>query len=421
LLGFLFPDDIIIVYMMVDFPKHFLWGAATSAYQVEGNNVNSDWWQWEIKAGLKEVSGQACRHYELYKEDFDLAKLLHHNAHRFSIEWSRIEPQEGKFSGEEIGHYYDVVCALRERNIEPIVTLHHFTNPHWLAGLGGWANRDAAVYFLRYVELLVRELSDKVRYWVTINEPMVYAYESYILGTWPPQEKSFLKASRVISNLLAAHINAYRVIHSIYKKKNLISPYVGVASNMLAFVPCRMILRDKLAAYLRNRFFNFSFIEKALRNNSLDFIGVNYYTRNLVEVEKWRLKNLLLDVCVKNHHPLKKNSMGWDIYPEGLYQLLLSLKKYNMPVLILENGICTDDDNLRWDFISQHLSNINLAMQKGVNIAGYIYWSLIDNFEWDKGFKMRFGLIAVDYHTYKRTPRESAKKLSLVFKTGRID
>ena len=153
----------------------------------------------------------------------------------------------------------------------------------------------------------------------------------------------------------------------------------------------------------------------------MDFIGVNYYARQLVEVEKWRIANLTMDVCKNNHHPVKKNSLGWDIYPEGLYGLLLKLKIYSLPVIIAENGICTLDDNLRWEYISTHLKNIHLAMEKGVLVRGYLYWSLMDNFEWDKGFGPRFGLIDIDYNTYKRTVRESAIKFGQVCKTGILE
>lgn len=406
---------------MIEFPKDFFWGAATSAHQVEGNNLNSDWWEWEKRIGLKEVSGEACRHYQFYKEDFDLAKSLNHNAHRLSVEWSRIEPQEGKFSSSELAHYRDVVLSLRERHIEPIVTLHHFTNPLWFAKLGGWQNNRAPEYFLRYVEKIVDTLSENVRFWITINEPLVYTYHSYVLGIWPPQERSFSKAKKVRENLFASHIQAYKLIHSIYKKRNLSFPLVSVAHNLQAFVPCDLSLKNKFAAYLRNKLFNFSFIERLIRYGSIDFIGINYYNRSLVDVEGWRPKNLLLDMCRKNHSRLKKNSLGWDIYPEGLSGLLLRLKKYNLPVFILENGICIEDDNQRWDYIWQHLQNLYRAMKEGTKVLGYIYWSLLDNFEWDKGFAHRFGLIEVDYHTYKRTVRESAKKFSEICKTGILD
>ena len=403
---------------MIEFPKDFFWGAATAAHQVEGNNVNNDWWEWEKRVGLKETSGLACRHYELYQQDFDLARDLGHNSHRLSIEWSRIEPEEGKFSKKELEHYREVILSLKERDIEPIVTLHHFTNPLWFANLGGWQNNLAHKYFLRYVERIVEALADQVCFWVTINEPMVYVYHSYVLGVWPPQEKSFLKAKRVTDNLASAHIKAYRLIHRIYKERNLSSPLVSIAKNLQAFEPSDNTLKNKFATYLRARSFNFAFLNKLVRYKTLDFIGINYYTRSLVAVQVWHLKNLLLDIGKSNQPPLKKNSLGWDIYPQGLYNLLLRLRWYNLPVFILENGICTDDDNLRWEFIREHLENLYLAVREGVKVLGYIYWSLIDNFEWDKGFGPRFGLIEVDYNTYKRTVRESARKFAEVCKTG---
>jgi len=406
---------------MIQFPKNFLWGSATSAYQVEGNNVNCDWWEWEKKVNLKESSGLACRHYELYQQDFDLAKELNHKIHRLSIEWSRIQPEEGKFSKKEIDHYIDVILSLKERNLEPVVTLHHFTNPLWISRNGGWLNRKTVGFFLQYISTIVAALADKVKYWVTINEPLVYVYHSYIIGAWPPQEKSLWKAKVVQDNLFRVHVKAYRLIHSIYRQRVLPDCLVSIAKNIQAFQPCRNTLRDRFAVSLRDRSFNFEFIEGLLRNKSLDFIGINYYTRNLVEVEKWRFKNLLLDLCKNNHSQLKKNSMGWDIYPEGLYNLLIKLNRYNLPLFVLENGICTNDDSLRWDFISEHLKNIHRAMGQGVNVLGYTYWSLLDNFEWDKGFGPRFGLIEIDYNTYKRTIRESARKFALVCKTGILD
>ena len=406
---------------MIKFPEDFLWGASISAYQAEGNNINSDWWHWEKMVGLEETSGLTCRHYDFYREDFDLAKSLNHNAHRLSIEWSRIEPEEGKFQEKEMEHYIDVILSLKARNIEPIVTLHHFTNPLWFTKLGGWQNKKAYSYFLRYVERITQGLCNKVNYWITINEPLVYVYHAYLLGLWPPQKMSIWAAKVVTQNLAIAHVKAYRLIHSIYKERNLPFPYVSIAQNMQAFVPCNYTLRNKIAAYLRDRFFNFEFINKLIHYKSLDFIGINYYTRSLIEVEGWHFRNLALDICKKNHSVLKKNSLGWDIYPEGLCNLLLRLKKYNLPIFIVENGICTQDDNLRWDFIYEHLKNIHRAMEKGVEVLGYLYWSLIDNFEWDKGFGPRFGLIEVDYATHKRTIRESAKKYSLVCKTGILD
>ena len=405
---------------MIKFPENFLWGAATSAYQVEGNNVNADWWPWEKETG-KEHSRQACRHYEFYEQDFDLAKSLNHNAHRLSIEWSRIEPQEGKFSQSELKHYTDVLLALKARNIEPIVTLHHFTNPIWFSQSGGWEDKESVVRFLRYCEFVTRALAPHVHYWITINEPTVYISHAYIFGVWPPQVKSFLTARTVQSNLVSAHTKAYSLIHKIYKESNLKTPAISISQFTQAFLPCTQNLKNRFAAYLRDTLFNFGILDKISRLKTMDFIGLNYYSRQLVDLEKWGIWNLLTDTCKNNHHPVKKNSLGWDIYPQGLYEMLLKLKKYNLPVVITENGICTQDDNLRWEYISAHLKSISLAIEKGIPVTGYLYWSLMDNFEWDKGFDPRFGLIDIDYKTYQRTVRESAQKFSNVCKTSTLE
>ena len=405
---------------MIEFPKDFFWGAATSSYQVEGGNDNCDWWEWEARGAVKERSLDACRHYQLYNQDFDIAKSLSHNAHRLSIEWSRIQPEEGKFSEAQLNHYKDVIVSLRQRGLEPIVTLHHFTNPLWLSKKGGWKNKQAQKAFLSYVDYVVSALCTGVRYWVTINEPMVYASHAYVFGVWPPQEKSILSLIKVVDNLAGAHIQAYKLIHKIYKNNNLACPYVSIAKNVQAFVPCRAVLKDRLAVYLRNKFYNLYFVDRVMRHKTLDFIGINYYSRSLVEVQHWGINNLISDVCTHNHKSLKKNYMGWDIYPQGLYEVLMQFKKYNLPLFILENGICTQDDNQRWEFIRDHLAHLHRSIESGCKVIGYIYWSLMDNYEWDKGFSPRFGLVEVDYNTYERKIRESALKFSLVCKTGRL-
>jgi beta-glucosidase len=406
---------------MITFPDNFLWGAATSAHQVEGNNSNNDWWEWEKKAGLKEASGQACRHYEFFKQDFDLAKGLSHNAHRLSIEWSRVEPRQGQFSSEEINHYKEVIRALKERGLEPIVTLHHFTNPLWFSSGGGWLRKDAHTCFSRYTEKIVEALSDDVRYWITINEPMVYIYHGYITGIWPPQEKSFLKALAVGNNMAFSHVQAYRRIHALYKNKNLKTPYVSIAKNVQAFVPASPTLKNKMAVYVRDALYNMLFVKRLIRHKALDFIGINYYTRGLVDVKKCGLGNFLLDTAEDFPQPLKKNDMGWEIYPEGIYQLLMKFKRFNLPILIAENGICTGDDSERWDYIREHLKNIHAAIRDGAKVIGYMYWSLMDNFEWDKGFWPRFGLVEIDYTTYKRVIRKSAEKFAGVCRTQTLD
>ena len=391
---------------MIQFPKHFWWGAATSSYQVEGNNSAADWWMWEKAAG-KENSGQACHHYELYNEDFDLVKNLNHNAHRLSIEWSRIEPQEGQFNQKEIQHYIRVINALRSRGIEPMVTLHHFTNPIWLSEKGGWTNPDVIKYFNRYCDVMVQALAKKVNYWMTINEPTIYISHSYLFGFWPPQEKSLIRAKIVHDHMLAAHTDAYRVIHRIYKGLGLTVPQVGIAPHMPAVETHQPTLFNKVRVWFRDFLFNFEILDQLYKAKTMDFIGINYYSRNIVG------KTI--------HAPSGKNSLSWDIYPQGLYDILLKLKKYKLPVIISENGICTADDTKRWDFIAEHLKAIHQAMAQGVDVRGYLYWSLLDNFEWDKGFDPRFGLIDVDYKTFKRHVRESARKFAKVCEGGCLD
>jgi beta-glucosidase len=406
---------------MFKFPGNFLWGAATSAYQVEGGNTRADWWQWEKETG-KEPSGDACRHYELYEQDFDLAKGLHHNAHRLSLEWSRIEPEEGKFSEEALEHYLNVVLALKARGIEPLVTLHHFTNPAWLAQKGGWENPGTVKLFLKYTDFVLEKLASQTRYWITINEPTVYVYESYIMGLWPPQAKSLWRARTVENHLAAAHIKAYRLIHETYRREKMQPPLVSIAQHMQDFVPCVPDFRNKLAAFLRHRLFNLGLIDKFRRHKALDFIGVNYYSRQRVEVQKWGVRNLFMDICVKEEHRVPEtNSSGWEVYPEGLCRVLLRLKGYHLPIVITENGICTPDDALRWRYIEAHLRSVHRAIREGAPVTGYLYWSLMDNFEWHDGFGPRFGLIGIDYPTQQRTVRESAVQFGKVCETGVLD
>jgi len=367
------------------------------------------------------LSRDACRHYQLFGEDFSLARELGHNAHRLSIEWARIQPEPGEFNQLEIGHYIKVIERLKELGIEPVVTLHHFTNPLWFSRLGGWENPKAPGYFLDYAQKIVAALSKNVRYWVTINEPMVYAYYSYLRGDWPPQKRSPVATAEVAGNLTRAHIRCYRLIHRVYKDSGLAAPMVSIAQHMIAFTACSKTWRNNLAVYLRNRLFNFRLITKLAESGSLDYIGLNYYTRNLVDTRNWSAGELLSNTCGKGHDILDKNYLGWEIYPQGLYDLLAGLKKYGLPVFILENGICTSDDRQRWDYIRGHLLKMREAMDAGTKVIGYLYWSLLDNFEWDKGFGPRFGLCEVDYSDFKRTPRESAKKLAQVALTGKME
>lgn len=393
---------------MAKFPKNFFWGAATSAHQVEGNNSKSDWWGWERSDKSRFASGDACRHYQLFDQDLHLASQLNHNAHRFSTEWSRIEPDKGQFIKKEIEHYTEVILCLKRHGLEPLVTLNHFTLPLWLKEEGGWLNKNAVDYFLRYVNEVVTALSPYLRYWITINEPLVYIYNCYIRGIWPPQKRSILKAKKAADNLSRAHQGAYKIIKRIYRQKRLGPAYVSIAKHMRGFICNNKNPYYRMLAGLKDYIFNFRLLNYLTSLNTLDYIGINYYTADFIP-EKGAKSN-----------DFARSNLGWPICPEYLLYLLLRLKRYNLAVFILENGISTDDDAQRWEFISSHLLAVNRALQEGVDIIGYLHWSLLDNFEWEKGFQPRFGLIGVDYQTFKRRVKESAVKFSQVCKTANL-
>jgi beta-glucosidase len=419
MLGFFFVSG--IIHTMMKFPDKFLWGAATSAHQVEGNNTNSDWWKWEQQGGGKTPSGPACGHYERYQEDFDLVQSLGHNCHRLSFEWSRIEPVPGEFSADAISHYKNVISALRQRNIEPVVTLHHFTNPQWFSSMGGWAGKHAADRFCSYVERVISEFSGSVTYWVTINEPLIYLFFSHIAGDWPPNRHSLFETAMVRKNMIRSHIRAYRLIHAIYRKKGLDSPQVSIAHHMPAYEACTAGVRDRFSVWLRKTLVNYNLLDILAKHKTLDYIGVNYYSRTLVHTDSWLVRDLMIRSCPHKHDTLAKNSLGWEVYPQGIFDILMSLRTYRLPVFILENGICTDNDLLRWDYIRGHLAKVYEAIRQGVCVIGYTYWALMDNYEWDKGFDPRFGLIEIDYQTGKRTVRESARHYSRVCSTNQLE
>ncbi len=409
----------------------FLWGTSTSSHQVEGGNRFNDWWEWEVQGKLKEHSDKACEHYTRYEQDFDIVKQLGQNAHRFSIEWSRLEPEENVWNEEEFRHYEKVFKALHERKIEPIVTLHHFTNPTWFANKGGWLNERTTHYFVRYVKRCVQAFGKYVRFWVTINEPLVYLYHGFYAGLWPPGLQSYASSMRVFRNQLMSHLEAYRAIHHHYEHEEKSQVWVSLAMHMSHFTPCNPAsIKDRWAVFLRNWFFNELFVSSAISGflffpgifseflptrGTLDYIGLNYYTRDFIKFQGPVGKNGIGDSCDKGHHQAETgelNMMGWEVHPEGLYHILKNLKKYNLPIMILENGIATLDDNQRSRFIQNHLSEVGRAKREGVPVEGYFYWSLLDNYEWAHGFGPRFGIVEVDYKTQQRKIRESAYVLA---------
>jgi len=403
------------------FPAGFLWGAATSSHQVEGGNRWNDWWEPEQTGRLPHASGDACRHYELYQQDFDLAHKWGHNAHRFSIEWSRCEPEPGTWNEREIQHYQAVVKALRERDLEPVVTLHHFTHPAWFTERGGWLRGDSVALFSRYVEKMAHCLGDFVRYWITINEPTVFLKRGFLDGRWPPfYSRSWVRASRAFGNLVRAHRAAYRVLHA-HRTECL----VGLSHSAPLIQPCDPTsVGDRMAAWFRDLALNRTLIRLAGGKGSyFDFLGLNYYTRTIVRRGSgWGPAVLFGQECHADHHPDRgpSSTCGWEVYPAGLLLTLRRLKALGLPLLITENGLATDDEELRSSFLVNHLEAVARALADGVNVLGYLYWSLLDNFEWDLGTTPRFGLAAVDYATQQRRSRPAAELYATICKTNEM-
>ncbi|MEK7184111.1 MAG: glycoside hydrolase family 1 protein [Patescibacteria group bacterium] len=387
------------------FPKSFLWGASTSSHQVEGGLHNS-WTRWEqsdrrlselrehglIKQYGKQqfISGKAVDHYHRFRDDFRLAQSLGHNATRFSLEWSRIEPREGEFDEKALAHYVTVLKFMRSLGIEPFVTLWHWPLPIWLEDKGGCMSPEIADYFARYATKLADALGDHVTYWITLNEPEIFSDNSYLAGIWPPQRRSPILYLRVLHHLVSAHKQAYIIL-----KGRFPASQVGIATNN-AYIETPY--RDPVHLGLRavaDWWNNHWFLSRIKQHQ--DFIGLNYYFHNRIAFGFGKNQNL------------KTSDLGWELYPEGIYPVLKDLQRYNVPIYITEHGLADAADRQRGWYIVESLRHIHRAIIDGVDVRGYLHWSLIDNFEWDKGFWPRFGLIAVDFKTQRRTIRPSAQ------------
>lgn len=364
--------------------EQFLWGAATSAHQIEGSNIHNDWWEAEQQGKVPFKSGRATDHWNRWRLDYALAKELGHTAHRLSLEWSRIEPEPGKWNQRALTQYREMLTELKRLGMRTFVTLHHFTNPRWFSARGGWASAAAPEIFARYVKIVAEQLGEHVDFWITINEPNVYAGQAFWLGTWPPRQRSRWAAWQVLRRMMRAHRAAYRVLHRVQPDAQ-----VGIAHNVLAF-PER-----SLKAWLYNHYFLWG------TRRAHDFLGINYYR------------------SVNRNWVGPVSDIGWEIDPGGLQRVLRDLHQYGWPIYITENGLADAEDTQRADFIVSHLRILEEAQRTGIDIRGYLHWSLLDNFEWDKGFSPRFGLVAVDYETLERRPRRSAYVYKAIIEQAR--
>ncbi len=422
--------------------NQFLWGAATSSHQIEGDNKFNDWWHFEKQGKIdkKQVSGKATDHWNRYKEDLRLAEELKLNTYRFSIEWSRLEPQEGQWDKYALEWYMELVQECERRKLLPMLTLHHFTFPKWISDNGGLTNKDNVHFFERYVKKVVKVLGSHVPLWCTINEPLVLVIGQYLGGIMPPAENNPKVLSLALRNFLKCHVAAYRAIHNhTERRKGAWRSHplqVGIAHNMVDFMASKQWHpMERLLSKVFWKFYNQSFLDavtggpqdfgimgltpqvkpvrEALGKRTVDFIGINYYMRGEL---KWRPKADHYErvpgipVGISFSSPLEdKSDMGWGIHPEGLSRMLNFVQHYGLPIYITENGIADAEDKYRRNYILEHLLTVSRAIKKGADIRGYYYWSLLDNFEWIKGYDPRFGLVSIDYSTFERKIRPSAK------------
>jgi beta-glucosidase len=411
----------------------FLWGAGTSSHQVEGGNDRNDWWEWEQRPGAIQDgarSGPACLHWERYEEDLDLLRALGLNCYRFSLEWSRIEPEAGRYDDGAIEHYRAVLRACRARGITPMVTLHHFTNPRWFAASGGWEEPKNLPHFERFARLAGERYGDLVDDWITVNEPEVLGFYGYASGAWPPGVSDRSRALTVIANLLEAHglaAHALRAADRTDADGDGRATSIGAAKQWVLLEPKRPWWPlDRLAAAAQHAVFNEA-VARALAGGPVDlqipgsrgvrrtvdalagasdFLGLNYYTR-------WKVTLFGKDPrSARRGAPT--SDLGWEVYPEGLERAIDAVAPHGLPIVITENGIADAADRLRGDFIRASLASLDHARAAGRDIRGYVHWSLMDNFEWADGHKGRFGLYAVDFAHPEgpRVPRASARVLA---------
>lgn len=400
----------------------FMLGTATASAQIEGGDRNNTWFEWCESGHILDNTSciTACDHWNRVTEDTALLKALNVQTHRLSLEWSRIEPKPGEFSKEALKHYRDEIMLLLSNEIKPLVTLHHFSEPIWFEKLGGWKKPENTKLFVEYVRFVVENLGDVVSEWVTFNEPNVYAFMGYAFGIFPPGRRNLFDCLAVLKAMIKTHTELYGMIHQIRSDKGYRgATKVGVANHIRIFDGVTGL--GKKTAHVVDYFFNTLAIEGMttgrLRLPMLgwdsgikkgiyaDFMGLNYYTRSVVEFVLSPSNYFYKECCDKN---LEKTDLGWDIYPKGIYRVCKRYyEAYNLPIYITENGISDKLDNRRPEFIVNHLAYLARAMTEGVTVERYYHWTLMDNFEWLNGQEGFFGLYKCNFKTQERTPRKS--------------
>jgi len=401
--------------------KKFFWGVATSSFQIEGH-IENDFTEWEKegkfkKAGLEPIYDNGTNHWLMWKDDFDLLKELGVNAYRFSLEWARIQPKINQFSEKALDQCDRMVDYLLKNEIEPFLTLHHFTHPIWFHEFSPWHNDNSIEIFYNYVEKIVMRFKDRIKFWITFNEPLVWVMAGYGEGNFPPGIKNPEMMMIALSNILEAHKKIYDLIKSINSDAK-----IGIANHFIVFKNERdWFLLDKAVRNRIDQFFNrmipdafvtnklianlptiLKFEREIELDNKIDFWGVNYYYRLFTKFK------LSLDNPFHFYTKHPETDTGWEIYPKGILKILKMISNYGKPIIITENGIAINNEEVRKKFLKKHLKFVYKAIKDNIDVRGYFYWSLTDNYEWLYGKSKRFGLIFVDYESnYKRIPKES--------------
>jgi beta-glucosidase len=404
------------------FPRGFLWGTATASHQVEGNNTNNNWSSWEQQTGRihqGQTSGLACDWWNgRWREDFDRAADAGQNAHRLSVEWSRIQPTPDRWDESALDYYREMLRGLNERDMVAMVTLHHFTDPLWLVEQGGWESPKVIECYETYVKRVVEALQEYVTLWVTINEPNVYYASGYVTGDFPPGKRDIGAAFRVAENMIRGHAAAYRAIHAIQSESR-----VGIAQNYRSLQPARPWLPlDRWVTRIQSQMFN-DLVPEAISSGIIrfpawikrvpevketqDFIGVNYYTRDYVAFSPFSRGDLF-----SRHFFLPGADLSDAGFiansPTGMFEAIKWALKFKKPIIITENGVENADDSLRPRYLIQHLHQVWRAVNFNFPVKGYFHWTLVDNFEWERAWTQRFGLWELDQETQARRKRPSA-------------
>lgn len=403
-----------------------LLGAASAATQIEGGDQNNNWYAWYRQGYIKDGADPsvATDHYNRWREDLELMRDMGVQCYRMGVEWSRIEPKDGVFDEAAIAHYREEIQALSDAGIPVLLTLHHFNNPLWLEERGGFAERDNITCYLRFVRKMVESVGDLVSEYITINEPNVYAFNAYLAGAWPPGRKSFLEMGRVMTNMAAAHIEAYGLIRKTRLQMGFRNTRVGVANHLRAFAPkdagnplhrfwaerAEELFQGSLtrAMCMGKVSFPIGKHPSIVPGRYCDFHGINYYTRSTVSGPA--------DGVAKN---CPVNDLGWEIYPQGIVEVCE--KVYGMlkrPIYITENGTCDNEDRFRARYIAEHLKALS---ESGLPVERYYHWCFCDNWEWVEGGSARFGLVHVDYENQKRTVKRSGEFYRRVIQAGGVD